>query len=272
MNSRSQHVNQKNPIQWDIRNIFPIIDEIHPQENVIEKVQIQQYLDKAEDVYRLNLISEKGIIDDLNNILKLDDENLRGISWACLGGIHTFNGNYKKAFMSFNMALDLPVTNDVKAYIYTELSNLTRKLGYFRECITILDQAQSLAENEKILWRIKTYTGLYYKSVDYQYALDILKTSMNHYEQSREYYRLVNVLRHLAIIYINHEDFKTAEYYQNRATEIIVEKSVLIYKMDVMNDKGWLLIAKKEYDQARELFFKLLQPFLMLKMLLLKVD
>ena len=157
------------------------------------------------------------------------------------------------------MALDLPVTNDVKAYIYTELSNLTRKLGYFRECITILDQAQSLAENEKILWRIKTYTGLYYKSVDYQYALDILKTSMNHYEQSREYYRLVNVLRHLAIIYINHEDFKTAEYYQNRATEIIVEKSVLIYKMDVMNDKGWLLIAKKEYDQARELFFKLLQ-------------
>ncbi|MEE9189963.1 MAG: hypothetical protein V3U16_04240 [Candidatus Neomarinimicrobiota bacterium] len=259
MNSRSEYVNQKNFIQWDVRNLFPVIDEIHSIETVMEKVQHQQYLDKTEDVYRLNLVSEKGIFNDLNQILKLDNENLRGIGWACLGGIHTFNGNYKKAFMSFNMALDLPVTNDIKAYIFTELSNLLRKLGYFRECISILKQAQSLAENEKMLWRIKTYTGLCYRTDDPPYSLNLLKKSMHHYEKTREYYRLVNVLRHVAGIYLSRKDFTTAENYQNQATEIIVEKSVLIYEMDIMNDKGWLLIAKKEYDNARELFIKLMQ-------------
>lgn len=153
---KTENIHQKNLIHWDIRNFFPVLNETHSPEKIVEKVHIQQYLEKTEEVYQLNLVTTRGAIDDLNHILMIDDVNLRGIAWGSLGGIHTYNGNYKKAFISFNMALDLPVTVDVKAYIFTELSNLLRKLGYFRECISVLKQAEKVAENEKLIWRIKT--------------------------------------------------------------------------------------------------------------------
>jgi tetratricopeptide (TPR) repeat protein len=85
---------------------------------------------------------------------------------------------------------------------------------------------------------------------------------MNHYIRTKEYYRLANIQRHIALIYINIGNFKEAEKYQTQATELIIEKSVSTYEMDIMNDKGWLLIAKKEYDDARKLFLKLIQKYL----------
>ena len=254
---KSENKHQKNLIQWDIRNIFPIINETHSPEKIIEKVHIQQYLEKTEEIYLLNLVTTKGAIDDLNHILMIDNENYRGIALACLGGIHTFNGNYKKAFISFNMALDLPVTDDVKAYIFTELSNLLRKLGYFRECISVLKQAEKVAENEKLIWRIKTYIGFCYKSIDPQYSLSLLKNSISHYKMTKENFRLANIFRHIAGIHLSLEDFTTADRYQNQAMEIAIENSILGYETDVLNDKGWLLISKKEFDKARKLFLEL---------------
>ena len=64
---KSENKHQKNLIQWDIRNIFPIINETHSPEKIVEKVHIQQYLEKTEEVYLLNLVTTKGAIDDLHH-------------------------------------------------------------------------------------------------------------------------------------------------------------------------------------------------------------
>ncbi len=186
MGSVAKAIFNNNIIPLDVRNLFPIINESYTIETIVDKLHIDQYLEKTEELARLNLIASNESIDDLNQIIKLDDVNLKGLAWACLGGIYTFNGNYKKAYIGFNMALDLPVTDDVRAYIFTELSNLLRKLGYFRECISLLKQAEKVTTNEKLIWRIKTYIGLCYKYIDPQYSLSLLNSSINYYKKTRE--------------------------------------------------------------------------------------
>ncbi len=258
MDSVAKTIFNNNIIPLDVRNLFPIINESYTIETIVNKLYIDQYLEKTEELSRLNLIASNESIDDLNQIIKLDDVNLKGLAWACLGGIYTFNGNYKKAYIGFNMALDLPVTDDIRAYIFTELSNLLRKLGYFRECISLLKQAEEVTTNEKLIWRIKTYIGLCYKSIDPQYSLSLLNSSLNYYKKTRENFRLATILRHIAAIYISSKNFTTADQCLNQAMEIAIENSIHGYEAEILNDKGWLLIVKKEFDKSRKLFLKLI--------------
>ncbi|MCJ7802097.1 MAG: hypothetical protein MUP82_07050, partial [Candidatus Marinimicrobia bacterium] len=153
MISENNLISLDNKIARDIRNLFPEAKEPINPEQLVSNIIVDQYLEKTEEIHQLNLIASGKPLNDLSQILKIDDFNLQGIAWASIGGIYTFNGNYKKAFSSFTMALDLNVNNNVKSYIYAELSNLLRKLGYTKESVAILKATATLCSNEKLNWR-----------------------------------------------------------------------------------------------------------------------
>lgn len=259
MTGENKLITIDNKISRDIRNLFPDINEPAVPEQLIKNIIIDQYLEKAEEIIQLNLTSSDESLKDLSQILKIDDFNLQGMAWASIGGIHTFNGNYKNAFTSFNMALDLNVNNNVKSYIYAELSNLLRQLGYTKEAIAILKATASFCTNEKLNWRINNLLGLCYKFVDPGLSLDILLKSAEYYKMHNEHFRYSNALRHIAELYLNKLDFNSAKENFNQATAIAKKYALTQLELDIRNDEGWLLIMKKDFTKARALFSQLIQ-------------
>ncbi len=243
-----------NLITSDIRNLIPVAESPLPAEELIERVDIHEYLNKTEELYHLNLISQKRALSEISRILQIEDPELKGIVWACLGGIHTFNGNYQEAFGAFLISLDEPTSRNAKAYIFTELSNLFRKLGYTKECISLLKSAQKITTMRKLKWRIKTYVGLSYQFRDPDRALTLLEECAGHYRATGETARLCTVLRHKGLTKLQVRDFKSAQDYFDQALALAVEQSLTTVQRDVMNDIGWMLIQQKNYDRARELF------------------
>lgn len=256
-----------NKISRDIRNLFPEIKERIKLETLTTKIIVDQYLEKTEEIAQLNLVDAGEPLKDLSRMLKIDDSNLQGIAWATIGGIHTFNGNYKNAFSSFNMALDLNTSNNVRANIYTELSNLLRKLGYTKESIAILKATSAFCNNEKLKWRINSLLGLCYKFIDPDFSLELLTNSVEYYNKNNEYFRYANVLRNIGELFLNKYDFKSASDKYNQA-KIIAEKHALLQiEYEILNDEGWLEIQKKDYNKARSMFLDLIKrdlpPFLL---------
>ncbi|MEE9167499.1 MAG: hypothetical protein V3U24_08600 [Candidatus Neomarinimicrobiota bacterium] len=251
----------------DIRNFIPWKKVTIPPQELIEGFHINLYLDKTEEAYRLNLLTKENALGDLIHVLELDDPNLSGVAWACLGGIHTFNGNYRKAFAAFHISLDQSVVNDVKAYVFTELSNLLRKLGYLREAVSLLETALTMTRNPRLKWRIRTYIGLSINYTDPDRSLQLLAKSVDHYKETGENFRLSTVLRHMGSICVHVRDFKEAEKYLDEAMSVAVEHGLTDHQHEVINDKGWMLIQQGSYDEAKALFEKYirngLSPYLL---------
>ena len=248
-----------NKIARDIRNLFPEIKEPVQPEQLVSDLIVDQYLEKTEEIIQLNLIASGEPIKDLSQILKIDDFNLQGISWASIGGIYTFNGNYKKAFTSFTMALDLNVNDNVKSYIYAELSNLLRKLGYTKESIAILKATKALCSNEKLNWRINNLLGLCYKFSDPTLSLELVSKSADYYLKNNEYFRYANALRHIGGVHTDREDFSIANKFYNKAIQIANKHSLIQIENEIINDMGWLEIQRKQYVKARSIFTDLVK-------------
>jgi tetratricopeptide (TPR) repeat protein len=259
VNSKHNLFTIDNKISRDIRNLFPEIKEPVNPEQLTTNIIIDQYLEKTDEIAQLNLIASGEPLKDLSQILKIDDFNLQGIAWACIGGIHTFNGNYKNAFTSFNMALDLNININVKSYMYTELSNLLRKLGYAKESIAILNAAASLCSNEKLNWRINSLLGLCHKFLNPELALELLTKSAEYYKENNEYFRYANALRNIGELYLNKYDYNTTADMYNQAKLIAQKHGLIQIEFEITNDEGWLLIMKKEINKARTLFTNLIQ-------------
>lgn len=259
MSRENKLITVDNKIARDIRNLFPDIKEPVKPEQLTTNIIIDQYLEKTEEIIQLNLVASGEPLKDLSQILKIDDFNLQGIAWACIGGIHTVNGNYKNAFTSFNMALDLNVNNNVKSYIYAELSNLLRKLGYSKESIAILKATTSICTNEKLKWRINSLLGLCYKFINHDLSLELLTISAKYYKENSEYFRYANTLRNIGDLYLNQYDFKSATDKYNQAKIIAENHKLIQIKYEIINDEGWLEIQKKEYDKARSIFLDLVK-------------
>lgn len=259
MSSENKLITVDNKIARDIRNLFPDIKEPVKPEQLTTNIIIDQYLEKTEEIIQLNLVASGEPLKDLSQIVKIDDFNLQGIAWACIGGIHTFNGNYKNAFTSFNMALDLHVNNNVKSYIYAELSNLLRKLGYKKESIAILKATRLVCTNEKLNWRINNLLGLCYKYIDPELSLELVSNSADYYLKNNEYFRYANALRHIGGVHANNNNFHKAAEFYNEAQIIAKKHSLLQIEYEILNDEGWLEIQKIEYDKARSIFSDLIK-------------
>ena len=247
-----------NQISFDIRRIIPNINEYLKPEDLIQNIPINQYLEKADEINQLNLGGSGELIRDLSQIIKIDDSNLKGIGLACLSGIHTFNGNYKKAIFGINQAFNLNVCDDVYAYILTEYGNLLRQLLRTDEALAVFDKALQLTENDNLKWRIITYKGYCYKYSDKTYSLKLLTEASEYYLKNKNYSRYATVLRHISLIHIFNNNFKDANNYLSNAKNIADHYSFQDVIMGVKNDTGWLYINEKKYDEAREVFIELL--------------
>lgn len=247
-----------NQIKFDIRKILPVIDEYLQPEELVQNIPINQYLEKADEINQLNLGGSGELVQDIEQIIKIDDSNLKGIGLACLTGIHTFNGNYKKAIFGINQAFNLNVHDDVYAYILTEYGNLLRQLLRTDEAIAVLNKALQLTDNNNLNWRIITYKGYCYKYTDKKRSLKLLTEASEYYLNNKVYSRYATVLRHMGLIHIFYKNFKDANIYLSNAKNIADHYSFQDVLKGVKNDIGWLYINEKRFDEAREVFIELL--------------
>lgn len=247
-----------NQISFDIKRILPVIDEYVRPEELVQNIPIDQYLDTADEINQLNLANSGELVQDIYHIIKIDDSNLKGIGLACLTGIHTLNGNYKKAIIGINQALDLKVGDDVYAYILTEYGNLLRHLVRTDEAIAVLEKALQLSDNEKLKWRIITYKGYCYKYTDKKYSLKLLTNASEYYLKTKAYSRYATIIRHIGSLHINNNDYILAEQFLAKAKHIAENYSFHEILRDISIDTGWLYIAENKFDEAREIFLELL--------------
>lgn len=247
-----------NQISFDIRQILPVVNKNIQPEELIKNVPINQYLEKADEINQLNLGGSGELAQDVSQIIKIDDSNLKGIGLACISGIHTYNGNYKKAIIGLNQALDLNVCNDVYAYILTEYGNLLRQLLRIDEAIAVLEKALQLSDNEKLKWRIITYKGYCYKYTDKKYSLKLLTNASEYYLKTKAYSRYATIIRHIGSLHINNNDYILAEQFLAKAKHIAENYSFHEILRDISIDTGWLYVEENKFDEAREIFLELL--------------
>lgn len=237
-------------ISFDIRNILPPISEPVRPEELIDNIPVNQYLEKADEINQLNLGNSDKLHEDISYIIKMDDANLKAVGLGCLTGIHTFNGNYKKAITSITQALSLKLEDEVSAYILTEYANLLRQLKRIDESLAVLDQAMQITKNEKLKWRIRTYQGYCFRYTDKDRSLNLLKRATRYYLDNNEHTRYITILRHISAIYLMHNDFKQAKQYLFEAKELSKRYYFQSIYWDIINDLGWFFIREKEYQKA----------------------
>ena len=155
------------------------------------------------------------------------------------------NGNFKKAIIGINQALDLNVCNDVYAYILTESGNLFRQLLRTDEAIIVLDKALQLTENSDLKWRIITYIGYCYKNTDKKYSLKLLTEASEYYLTNKAYSRYAAILRYIGLLYIEHNEYILAEKFISKAKNIAEQYSLNVILRDIRIDIGWLYIKEK---------------------------
>ncbi|MFQ6675207.1 MAG: tetratricopeptide repeat protein [Fidelibacterota bacterium] len=249
----------ENAVPLDVRTLLPELQIVPSHRELIKRIQREEYLNKTEDVYHLNLVSPQGAIDQVHRIFERGSPEQKGIALGCLGYIHGFNGNYQKAFSAFNMALENRLSDDATAYVWGELSDLLRKLGYVRESLSILRAASRLTGNEKLRWRIRTYMGLCQKYTHPEDALAILEECESHYEETGDPIRLGMVVRHMASVYILLKQYQRAYEHLEKAATVAASHNLIKHQLEVTNDKGWLLIKKGDMEKARFLFKNLIK-------------
>lgn len=247
-----------NQISFDIRRILPKVNENLHAEELIQNIHVNQYLEKVDEINQLNLGNAGELVQDISHIIKIDDSNLKGIGLACLAGIHTFNGNYKKAIFGINEAFNLNVCDDVYAYILTEYGNLLRQLLRTDEAIAVLNKALQLTNNDNLKWRILTYKGYCYKYSNKTYSLKLLTEAAEYYLKNKNYSRYATILRHIGSLHINNNEYILAEQFIAKAKHIAENYSLKVILRDIRIDTGWLFIKEKRYDEARELNLELL--------------
>ena len=80
MTSETNLITIDNKISRDIRNLFPDINEPIKPEQLVSDVVVDQYLEKTEELMQLDLIASEEPLNDLSQILKIDDFNLKGMA------------------------------------------------------------------------------------------------------------------------------------------------------------------------------------------------
>lgn len=245
-------------LPMEVKSLIPLSGPLVPEEVLTKNLLLEHYLDMLNDIGECNVVSAHESLNKLETISGLTNPDLKGAALACLGGVHTFTGNYVKAHSAFFRAIDLVESPSPRSFAYSEISNLLRKLGYQQKALDILENAIKLASNDNLLWRLRTQKGLCYKDTDPDLAEELLQSSVDYYGAKRNQKRLARIKRHMASIHIHLKDFELANRYLDESMDISVEHGLIDHQNEVMNDRGWMFIRQGEYDQARELFDRLI--------------
>lgn len=246
-------------VSIEATSLIPLPESPHSEADLVKNILIDHYTDILNDIYDTNVISTDKSLEKLDHITSISDPDLKGAALATVAGVHTFTGDYNRSFSAFHRALALVKTPELQAIVYSELSALLRKLGYEREAVAILDQAEELTQNKKLTWKLRTQKALCYEDSNPELSLEMLSNCLKHYQLEKNHVRIARILRHMASSYRNLGQLDKAESLLEETAEIAVEKSLSNILNSVHNDKGWLLIQNEEYNKARELFNKLIK-------------
>jgi tetratricopeptide (TPR) repeat protein len=170
-----------NLITAEIPRLLPVPEPPYSERELIANVLYDQYINILNDIIECNVISTEQTLAKLDSLLVITDPNLKAAALATLGGVHTFTGNYGKAFAAFYRALRLVRTSEMQAVVFSELSNLLRKLGYREEALTVLDEALVRTHNDNLMWRLKAQQALCLKYSDPELAIRLLTEVMDYY-------------------------------------------------------------------------------------------
>lgn len=229
-----------------------------PFECLVNYINPVHFIDKAQEANQFNLLNSSSDLSDMKILLRTDDPDLQCIGWSCIGGIHTFNGNYRLANLAFERADKVDTSQNVKSYFYIELANYYRKLQFMDSSFALLDQAMILTNEEKLKWRIRTIKGYIFSSVDWEKSNQILMESLKYYRSNGEKIREAFVLKHLGINQISLGNYKNAETFYNKAIDIVGELKN-DKQFDIMIDIGWLNYKKKNYEEATNIYNSILE-------------
>ncbi len=247
-----------NNINIHVLNLLPNIKDSSNPDQLLDNISINQYLIIADEINQLQLANSNELSEDIEQILRVDDSNYKGIGFACIASIHTYNGNYKKACIGFKNALDQIVNDDVKSYILAEYSNLLRKLFRTDEALVVLNKALRMTDNDRLQWRILTCKGYCYKNTDYNTSLDLLNKSSKYYLDNGDFPRYLTASRHIGAVHVINKDHKLAKNILSNALSIAEEHSFESIVWDIKNDFGWIHIKENNFESARNIYLELL--------------
>ena len=151
-----------NLISFDIRKILPAINESLPPKELVQDISTIQYLEKADEINQLNLGNSSDLVSDVSHIIEIDDHNLKGIGLACLAGIHTFNGDYKRAIFMLKQCLkfasNLPAVYNNLGIAYSAVGNFRKANSSFKIALKVSPTYRTAIINfAKFLQKIKKY-------------------------------------------------------------------------------------------------------------------
>lgn len=258
------NTNTINQITYDIRLTIPKLAQKPPLGELTNNIPYNQFIEKAQEINRLNIGNADQLNTDISTILKVDDHNMKGIALGCLTGIHTYNGNYKKAIACVNQAFNLKVDAEVYAYILTEYANLQRQLMRVDEALAVLDKALQLSTNEKLKWRIVTLQGYCHRYTNKELSLDFLHKACKYYLEQRELANYAIIRRQIAFFYVQNNETDKASLIFRDVQKLAYNYSFKSILWGVQSDLGWISILKKEFDKAKQIFLNLLKEDLIL--------
>ena len=246
-----------NYIAFDIRSILPAIKSTVQPEQLTDNISVNQYIDKVNEINHLNLSGVDNLTNDVEHIINIDEPNLKAIGLACLTGIHTFNGNYKKAVYSIGQALDLNVNSSIYAYILTEYGNLLRQLERMDEARAVFNKALELTTNEDLKWRIITYQGYSFKYTDKELALQKLNQAADYFFKKDNFSMYATIQRHLGSISLQNHNLEMAIKHFEKSQSMAKGFGYQSIIWAARNDIGWYNAVIKDYDEATKRFIEL---------------
>ncbi|MFH1852387.1 MAG: tetratricopeptide repeat protein [Candidatus Neomarinimicrobiota bacterium] len=245
-------------VSIDVKSLVPFPKIEISLNDLTKNLIVQNYVEVMTEISDLNIISSKIALNKLIQLENVEDQELKGIVLAGIGGIHTFVGNYLKAFAAFKTSFDLVSGDESIALLYSELSNLLRKLGYKNEAIAILNEALRLTKNNGLYWKLTTQLALSYKFSNPDLAIEIINRCLSYYKEKYNYIRIARLFRHLGTTYLAKNDFGLARKYYDQAIELSERHKLDLYKYDVLNDRGWLFVMESDFINAKLIYTDIL--------------
>jgi len=248
-----------NLITQDIRHTLPRVSHSPQINELTNTVSSKQYIEMAHEINQLNIGNSGNLDKDISLILLVDDLNMKGIALGCLTGVHSYNGNYKKAIVCINQAFEITVDDEVYAYILTEYANLLRQLKRIDESLAVLENALNITSNEKLKWRIITIKGYCLKYNSMSDSIDLLKKASSYYNANNDYSQYLTILRHIASIYLYYKKNSQAFKLFNKVKKLAEFYSYQSIIHLTINDIGWCAIQNNKYISAKYIFTNLLK-------------
>lgn len=260
-------LNGKSTIPVKIRDLIPYPESQISDNRLADNINAEKFTDILLGIGDLRIISSDVALEELGTIEAIDDLELKGMAMAGIGAMQTYIGNYFKAFGAFHRAFELVTNPEALAFVFSEISNLLRQLGYKTKAVTIIDEAIDNCKNQRLIWQLKWQKAFCYKYTDPELALEMLQGVADYYDANNDLLQFARIKKHIGNIYSHLQNYEKGDSCYNEAMEIAVQIDALHLQYDILNDRGWMLYLQGKYDKAKSLFLGLikkdLHPYVM---------